>query len=395
MKQDNSTKSSRGISRRRFLGLAAAGLLAGCSPTEQPVAAPTSAPSDTPKPTPVPPATPTSAPTATPTPAPPATPTSAPPATPTSAPTATLATTGRPDVIKFYPDVPSKVVYTHHAGVWNGDQLSPEALRQMLDASITKLTGLNDAREAWAALFKPTEKIAIKVNTFGNSIIWTHLPLVKAVVASLQDAGLPAEQIFIYDHLSVFKDAGYEVNKDGPGVRCLEETDFTGQWKVAKRTVGLSSTLQSCDALINIPVLKSHMISGLTFAMKNHYGSVDYPSVLHSSVEQAIPELNALPPIKDRTRLVIGDILEANLKYAGSWPYWKADWKGDSILMSFDPVAHDTLGMQILERLQTENNANVSSFLRELAASYLKVGAELSLGTDDPKNMEVAEVKLG
>jgi hypothetical protein len=379
MNQHNSTKSSHGISRRRFLGLAAAGLLASCSPAEQPVAAPTSAPPDTP----------------TPTPAPPATPTSAPPATPTSAPAAALATTGRPDVIKFYPDVPSKVVYTHHAGVWNGDQLSPEALRQMLDASITKLTGLNDAREAWAALFKPTEKIAIKVNTFGNSIIWTHLPLVKAVVASLQDAGLPAEQIFIYDHLSVFKDAGYEVNKDGPGVRCLEETDFTGEWKVAKGTIRLSSTLQSCDALINIPVLKSHMISGLTFAMKNHYGSVDYPSVLHSSVEQAIPELNALPPIKDRTRLVIGDILEANLKYAGSWPYWKADWKGDSILMSFDPVAHDTLGMQILERLQTENNANVSSFLRELAASYLKVGAELGLGTDDPKNMEVAEVKLG
>jgi hypothetical protein len=387
MNQHNSTKSSRGISRRRFLGLAAAGLLASCSPAEQPDAAPASAPPETPTPTSVPPATPTSA--------PPATPTPAPADTPTSAPAATLATTGRQDVIKFYPDVPSKVVYTHHAGVWNGDQLSPEALRQMLDASITKLTGLNDAREAWAALFKPTEKVAIKVNAFGNSIIWTHVPLVNAVVASLQDVGLPAEQIFIYDHLSVFKDAGYEVNKDGPGVRCLEETDFTGEWKVAKATVRLSSTLQSCDALINMPVLKSHMISGLTFAMKNHYGSVDYPSVLHSSIEQAIPELNALPPIRDRTRLVIGDVLEANLKYAGSWPYWKADWKGDSILMSFDPVAHDTLGMQILERLQTENNANVSSFLRELAVSYLKTGAELGLGTDDPENMEVAEVKLG
>lgn len=371
MNQDNSTKSSREISRRRFLGLAAAGLLASCSPAEQPVAAPTISPPDTPTPTP------------------------APPATPTSAPVATLGTTGRPDVIKFYPDVPSKVVYTHHTGVWNGDQLSPEALRQMLDASITKLTGLNDAREAWAALFKPTEKIAIKVNAFGNSILWTHVPLVNAVVASLQDAGLPAEQIFIYDHLSVFKDAGYEINKDGPGVRCLEETDFTGEWKVAKANIRLSSTLQSCDALINMPVLKSHMISGLTFAMKNHYGSVDYPSALHSSIEQAIPELNALPPIRDRTRLVIGDILEANLKYGAVWPYWKADWKGDSILMSFDPVAHDTLGMQILERLQTENDANVSSFLRELAVSYLKTGAEMGLGTDDPENMEVAEVKLG
>jgi hypothetical protein len=291
--------------------------------------------------------------------------------------------------------VPSKVVHTHHAGVWSGDQLSPEALRQMLDASITKLTGLNDARAAWAALFKPTEKIAIKVNVFGNSILWTHVPLVNAVVASLQDVGLSAEQIFIYDHLSVFQDAGYQVNKDGPGVRCLEETDFSGEWKVAANTVELSSTLQGCDALINMPVLKSHMISGLTFAMKNHFGSVKVPSNLHYPIDQSLAELNALPPIKDRTRLVIGDILEANLRYSGGWPYWKPDWKGDSILMSFDPVAHDTLGMQILEQLQTENGASLSSFLRDTVTAYLKKGAELGVGTDDPQNMEVVEVKLG
>jgi hypothetical protein len=298
------------------------------------------------------------------------------------------------DVVKFYPDVPSQVVHTHHAGAWQGDQLSAEALREMLDASITQLTGLEDAGAAWAALFKPTEKVAIKVNAFQNSIIWTHVPLVDAVVASLQDAGLPAEQIFIYDHLSVFQDAGYRVNKDGPGVRCLEETDFGGKWKVATNMVDLSSTLESCDALINMPVLKSHMISGLTFAMKNHYGSVKFPSLLHYPIDQSIAELNALPPIKDRTRLVIGDILEANLQYSGGWPYWKPDWKGDSILMSFDPVAHDTLGMQILEQLQTENDAALSSFLRETATAYLSKAAELGVGTDDPQNMDVVEVKL-
>jgi hypothetical protein len=59
-------------------------------------------------------------------------------------------------VVKTHPDVWSKVVHAHHEGVWDGENLVPGALRQMLDASITELTGLSDAREAWAALFRPT-----------------------------------------------------------------------------------------------------------------------------------------------------------------------------------------------------------------------------------------------
>ena len=356
----------RSISRRQFLSLVATGALAAACGQAQPSAAPTSVPANTP-----------------------------PPAdTPTSAPTAAPAAPGRPDVIKFYPAVPSKVVQTHHTGVWQGDQLSPEALRQMLDASITKLTGLDEAKLAWAALFKPTEKIAIKVNAFVDSAIWTHVLLVKAVLASLQEIGVPARQIFIYDYLCVFKDAGFEINEDGPGVRCIRETKFSGQFKVADTTADLSDTLQSCDALINMPVLKAHMLSGLTFAMKNHFGTVNNPRGLHSPIDQCLAELNALPPIKDKTRLIIGDVLEANLKPSNGWPYWKADWKGDSILMSFDPVAHDTLGMQILERLQTEKKSALAKPLKALATSYLQKAAELGLGTNNPKNIDIVEVKL-
>jgi hypothetical protein len=386
MKQNNISPISGGLSRRQFIKLAAAaGLLAGCNSIQKSGVVPTSSAKVPAEPADVISQKSGVAPTS--------------PATVPAEPTQALASvpvTAEPlDVIKFYPDVPSKVVQTHHAGVWDGERLSPEAIRQMLDASITELTGLNDSREAWGALFKPGEKVAIKVNTFNNSTIWTHAPLVNAVVASLQEAGLPPDQIFIYDHLTMFKEAGYEVNESGPGVRCFEETDFTGQWEVASSTVSLSSTLQDCDALINMPVLKSHMLAGLTFALKNHYGTVEYPSSLHYPIDQAIAGLNALPPIKDRTRLIIGDILEANLRYSNLWPYWSPDWKGDSLLMSFDPVAHDTVGMQILEQLQAENEVTLSSALRDLATSYLTVAAELNLGTNDPEQIETVEVKLG
>jgi uncharacterized protein (DUF362 family) len=317
----------------------------------------------------------------------------------------------REDVLKFHPDAPSKVVQTHHASVWAGTPtelsnsaeenalLAPEPLREMLDASITELTGLKQARDAWAVLFSPEERIAIKVNAFRNSLIWTHVPLVTAVTDSLQDAGIPAEQIVIFDYYtSELEKAGFAVNEDGSGVRCYgTESDYTQEGTVKGMDIELSDILLECDALINMPVLKSHMISGISFAMKNHYGSISRPSLLHSNIGNAMAELNALSPIKDRTRLIVGDALTACLKYGGSYPYWSSDWTGDSILMSFDPVAIDTVALQMLERLLTDEGGSPASLLAlmEMATPCLEGGAEFGLGTNDPASMDLVEVNLG
>ncbi len=296
-----------------------------------------------------------------------------------------------PEIFQFYPTIPSKVIHTHHTGAWAGEKLTPAALRQMVDDSITNLTGLNDVKASWAALFKPTERIAIKVNAFQNSTIWTHAPLVQAVTDSLVEAGHPAEQIVIYDTTSnELKTAGFTINQDGPGVRCYgSDSNYKKGWKVDNVDVQLSTVLLDCDALINMPVLKSHMIAAMTYSLKNHFGTVSYPDGLHGNIDVKIAGLNALPEIKDKTRLIIGDALEANLRYNNSWPYWVADWKGDSILMSFDPVAVDTVGAQILgTALEKED------FTSRAIAGFDEA-AKLGLGTNDPANMNVIERKLG
>ncbi len=306
---------------------------------------------------------------------------------------ATIAASPLPEIIRYYPVAISKVVQTHHSGVWSDKSLVPGALRQMLDASITKLTGLNDAREAWAALFKPGERIAIKVNTFSNSLIWTHAPLVLEVTNSLQEAGIPLEQITIFDYrTSELLTAGYPVNLDGSGVRCtgMDSNYSADPTSVLNRQIKLANILKECDALINIPILKSHMLAGVTFAMKNHYGSIYYPDVLHGDKMRAIAALNALPEIKDRTRLIIGDTLSANLRYANSYPYWQEDWTGDSIFMSFDPVAHDTMGLQLLTN-ELEKAGDNPAYLVGMATPALQYAVELGLGTNDPANMESLE----
>jgi hypothetical protein len=317
--------------------------------------------------------------------------------TATSVPTITIAPGGvrRPDVIKFYPDAPSQLVRVHHAGVRaDDDTLVPDALRQMLDAGITHLTGINDANHAWAALFSPTERIAIKVNTIMSSSYWTPVPLVMAVAQSLQDAGIPAEQIVIFDRdPSELRNAGYTINKDGPGVLCTNTTGYAKGYKLVGIAAGLSETLLSCDALINMPILKSHGNAGMTFSMKNHYGTFQRPTEFYHSgkgIQQGIAELNAWPDIKNRTRLIVGSLL--NFVGASSWT-WSNALPGDSLLFSFDPVAADAYAMQEFQKVVTLSGPSPKT-VKALATPWIANAAKLGVGTDDPAQYQVNEMSL-
>ncbi|MGC9396388.1 MAG: DUF362 domain-containing protein [Anaerolineae bacterium] len=378
-------RKKRSLSRRHFLKLIATGVLAGCAPkiTPQPTNEPAA---------PIPPS-PTAAPTNTATAIlPPPSPTTQQPPplntvlpnthTPTPPPTLTPAPVARPHVL-------GKVVHTRHASVWDGGNLQPNAIRQMLDASITQLTGLDDAHAAWSALFAPGERVALKVNTIAGASYWTHVPLVMAIAERLQDAGVPAEQIVIFDRLSrELQGAGYTLKTDGPGVRCYgTERAYTAGWTLLDRDVAISDVLLSCDALINIPLLKTHGTSGISFALKNHYGTFDRPGQYHANIERALGALNALDAIRDRTRLTIGDALSICTHN------WNNAVTGNSILMSFDPVAHDAVGMELFADARAATGANSAAAAQKVAA-WLEHAASLGLGEHALDAIDKVEVNL-
>jgi hypothetical protein len=282
-------------------------------------------------------------------------------------------------------------VQARDAKVWEDEKLSAQVVRQLVDRSITKLTGIEDVKSAWQSLFRPDEKIAIKVNAFRNSTIWTHVELVTAVTDSLVEAGIPGEQIIVFDYwTSELETAGFTINRDGPGVRCYGTDDaYATTWPINNQAVKISDILMECDALINIPVLKSHMIAGLTFALKNHYGSVASPDALHT-MGVYLPGLNAIPPIKNSTRLVVGDVLSACAQYTGSWPYWSADTVGDSILMSFDPLAHDRVGLDILQGMVEEKGLSMAGIMGQ-CERWIETCRTAGIGAVDPENYELIE----
>jgi len=360
----------RKLTRKEFLRLAAAGLgtlvggpsLSACAPAPPP--APTPLPS----------------------------PTSPPAVAPAVASTPSVPTLRRPDVIKIGSAGKSAVVHTHHAGVWDGKNLLPAALNQMLDASITKLTGLNDAKEAWLSLFQPNERIALKVNSITTGV--THPALVLAVADRLQSAGIPAENIFIFDRYAYeLKAAGYQMNLDGPGPRCVATGygNYTRGWKLLGSDIQLSNVFLNCDAVINLPILKVAGQFGISFALKNHFGTFDRPYDYHTPFVRALPQLNAIPAIRDRTRLVVGDLF--TVKPLVDALGFRMVGTGDSILMSFDPVAHDAVGVQIASDVWSKQGKNPAAML-DWSGRWLRTCTDLGLGAHQPEAIQMIDVKL-
>ena len=381
------------ISRRDIIKLVGVGLLAGCRPAgpapPDPTAVPAGVAADDPTAAPPPTSGATTTARPTDTPLPEATTSAAPTPPPTLEPTP-MPTSAVDDIATIRAAGVGRVVQVHHAGAWSGDTLDEQAVHDMLDAAIARLTGLEDAMAAWGTLFGADERIAIKVNAISSSRHPTHVALVMGVAERLQEIGVPAEQIVIFDRrTSELEWAGYTVRQDGAGVRCYgTEGGYTPGWRMMDTDVQLSDVLLACDALINIPVLKQHGDAGISFAMKNHYGTFDLPQRFHGGrIGRGMAELNALAPIKDKTRLIVGDVLA--IVERG----WQRTLTGDSILMSFDPLAHDAVGLDLYSQALVADGRN-ADYEAQRASTWLAEGAELGLGVRALDRIERVEVNL-
>jgi len=101
-----------------------------------------------------------------------------------------------------------------------------------------------------------------------------------------------------------------------------------------------------------------HSGTGASIAMKNHFGSINNPSAFHGwthgEMAKSIAELNALEPIRKRTRLVIVD---ATRPLFNGGPQDKPEfrWTFGGLIVGTDPVAVERVGLDILEKKRQEH----------------------------------------
>lgn len=234
-------------------------------------------------------------------------------------------------------------------------------VKEMVHAVVCKLSGKARPEEAWAAYVKKDDVVGIKINCLFGVGAATHPEVTEAVIEGCKMAGVPDDKIIVWDredkHLI---SSGYTIQR-GPGVRII---GVNGEWEENPTAIHtcqgrLAKILtQQCTALVNVPILKTHVIAGMTMALKNHYGSFHNPGEAHGKRDPAaahgggcdpfIAELNALPCIRQKTRLIVADCL---MPVADRGPQARAEstWEHKAILAAIDPVAIDYVGLKILD----------------------------------------------
>jgi hypothetical protein len=306
-------------------------------------------------------------------------------ASPTAAPTEVPA---RADVMARWPQVEkSRVVSVAHAGVWAADAPDPEITLQMLDAGMRQLGGGADPLAVWQTLFDPQERVLLKVNCIAAGGP-TQPAVAYAVAQRLQDAGLAAENIRIFDRTDwELADAGYTLNEGGPGVQCYGSRGEGTDAVIAGAGVRFFQEFDNYDAIVNLPTPKSHGIAGVSCAMKNHYGSVNHPGALHpGGCDPALPELNAHPLIKDKTRLIVAAALAVS-------PFdWNKPERDRRLLFSFDPVALDTVARDILVEHYQAQGRDGGGLVN--GSHYLTTAQSSGVGATDPALIALEAIAL-
>jgi uncharacterized protein (DUF362 family) len=303
--------------------------------------------------------------------------------------TAALAADGKSVVVKA----------VREDSVGEGLKVNAKVAAEMVHAVVMKLSGKATPEEAWKTYIRADDVVGIKINCLFGVGACTHPEVTAAVVAGVRMAGVSPDRIIVWDREDgQLEKSGYTVGmNDG-----VLYTGVNGDWEdqptdihTCKGRIAKILT-QKITALVNVPVLKTHALAGMTQALKNHYGSFHNPSDAHGPKEGRkvhggmcdpfIAELNALPCIRNKTRLIVADAL-CPVGNQGPQVRPQFTWAEKTMMAATDPVAIDMVGMKMLDAWRAKNN--LPGIEESGSGKCVFTAAEKGLGTADMAKIEI------
>ena len=281
-------------------------------------------------------------------------------------------------------------------GIVKGMTPNISLIKQMMDSGITLLTGTGNPKDAWKSLFHEDERVGIKINGLGADILVGNYQICWAIVDALKSIGVKENNIIIWDqYQNFFLSSGFKINRSFKGVRtyttdggggkeALDSGSSHREYDSGYGAVRVSRILtEEADSLINVGLLKDHGLAGVSIALKNiSHGVISHPDNFHdNSCDPFIAAINSIPVIKDKIKLHICNGI-VGLYEGGPMPQKRHTWNNNRIILSRDPVALDTIGMNIIEGKRKEKNLR-SLFNRPNLPVHIETAAKYGLGVCD------------
>lgn len=184
--------------------------------------------------------------------------------------------------------------------------VDPNILKKMLDEAVIQCTGKKNIKDAWLTLVKPEDTVGLVSTKHLNP---THDELVDAVKEALIDVGIPEGKILMA--------------QGGP------------------------EKPQACTALIALPALKAHWLTGIGTVLKNYIRFSGKPSNYHYENSAKLGENWNRPFVKGKTKIILVDALYP-LCDKGPQPDPRYKWAYKGLIAGTDPVALDTVSLKII-----------------------------------------------
>jgi uncharacterized protein (DUF362 family) len=287
-------------------------------------------------------------------------------------------------------------------------------VRRMVDSLICGLTGKRTVADAWRTLVAPTDRVGIKVSASGRAVSGTNPEVVLAIAEGLREAGIPAQNIIVWDRsLEDLLAAGYDRKSPAYRLESIDpKTGYDSQAQVSAPVIGkliwgdskfgdkkisrfsdmlttseqLSSTSYfskilstQVDKVINVPSLTDSFMTGINGALAGMtLANLDNWRRFAKSTAEGdsyIAEIYADPLVREKVVLTILDALV--VQYAGG-PFPDGNFAVDnfSLFASRDPVAIDATAARLIEELR---KASKLPSIRTMS-SYIEAAEQLGLG---------------
>ena len=305
----------------------------------------------------------------------------------------------------------TRVVEAIGKKVWENDQLNEEAVSELMDQAMMKLTGRTSAKEAWRDIVLPDDIVGIKINPLAGPELSTHSIIVDKIVEGLYSAGVLRKQMIIWDRFEEhLLNAGYPIRQDEGDVRTLaSDTDGVGYddevfYESEKDSVTRrenESTLsrysrivtQQVDVLINVPVLKHHAMAGVSGCLKNlAFGSVDNTRRFHGKPRYCNPAIGVILEHKVLKEKLVLNIVDGLVASFDKGPTYHAEstWKYGSLFIGADPVILDVLVLQTVNQKREEMELESVSKI----ANHINTASKLGIGTNTLDQADLQKVEI-
>jgi len=205
------------------------------------------------------------------------------------------------------PTVKSWVAVVRNQDALNAaNQVNEPVLRQMLTDVLKAVTGKAEPAAAWRALVRKDDIVGL-VHT--DHLNRTHPELIDLVKTTLKESGTAEENI----------------------------------WMVQ----GSPDKVRRCNALISLPALKAHWLTGIGTVFKNYITFTGSPSSYHDANNAKLGEIWNAPHVKGKTKLVLVDALRP-LCDKGPQPDPRYMWQYKGLIAGTDPVAVETVCLKVV-----------------------------------------------